>query len=161
MTLIAQILRASGPAALVVAGPGEVVCHGDFGPWNIVWRGPTSSACSTSITLVRHRRLSTSPTPRSMPARFGDDEESIRWLGYTEPPNRRRLSEIFCDAYGVAVPDDAARIAGASRASLGSRRVRCPAEAADHGVQAPRPPSLVELSHGSPPERPCGRIGAA
>ncbi|HEX7992420.1 MAG TPA: phosphotransferase, partial [Streptosporangiaceae bacterium] len=27
---------ASGPGT---CGPGEIICHGDFGPWNAVWQG--------------------------------------------------------------------------------------------------------------------------
>jgi Phosphotransferase enzyme family len=30
----------------------------------------------------------------------------VRWLRYPAPPDRRRRIEVFCDAYGIAVPDD-------------------------------------------------------
>ncbi|MFJ9104066.1 phosphotransferase [Streptomyces sp. NPDC102405] len=23
----------------MAAGPPEAICHGDFGPWNVVWKG--------------------------------------------------------------------------------------------------------------------------
>ena len=37
---------------------------------------------------------------------FRDDSECLRWLRYPQPPDRRRRIEIFCDAYGIAVPAD-------------------------------------------------------
>jgi hypothetical protein len=37
---------------------------------------------------------------------FRDDEECVRWLQYPEPPDRRHRIEVFCDAYGIAVPED-------------------------------------------------------
>ena len=39
-------------------------------------------------------------------APFRDDEECVRWLTYADPPDRRRV-EVFCDAYGMPVPEDA------------------------------------------------------
>ena len=39
-------------------------------------------------------------------APFRDDTECLRWLRYPQPPDRRRRIEVFCDAYGIAVPDD-------------------------------------------------------
>ena len=39
-------------------------------------------------------------------APFRDDTDCVRWLGYPGPPDRRRRIEIFCDAYGIVVPED-------------------------------------------------------
>lgn len=42
--------------------------------------------------------------------------ESLRWLGYSAPPDRRHRIEAFCDAYGVDPPDDiVARVAARQR----------------------------------------------
>jgi hypothetical protein len=30
----------------------------------------------------------------------------IRWLHHPAPPDRRRRVELFCDTYGIPVPDD-------------------------------------------------------
>ena len=63
-------------------------------------------------------------------APFRDDEECVRWLRYPEPPDRRRRIEVFCDAYGMAVPADVAacvadqqRMTAATCAALALRGV--------------------------------------
>jgi hypothetical protein len=44
-----QGFRPSGAALWAAhAGPprdGELICHGDFGPWNLVWHGTRPVAC--------------------------------------------------------------------------------------------------------------------
>ena len=87
-------------------GPGELVCHGDFGPWNGVWQG----AVPVEVIDWDHA----GPRPPSSDllyaleyvAPFRDDTDCVRWLGYPSPPGRRRRIEIFCDAYGIEVPED-------------------------------------------------------
>lgn len=109
--------------------PGEIVCHGDFGPWNVVWRG------SRPVGLIDwdHARPA---APRhdvayalEYAAPFRDDAECLRWLRHPEPPDRRRRIEVFAEAYGlsdttglvdavVAVQEDTAlvrRLAGEGR----------------------------------------------
>jgi len=86
--------------------PGEIICHGDFGPWNGVWRGERI----VGLIDFDHAR----PAPPifdiayalEYAAPFRDDEECVRWLRYPHPPDRRRRIEIFCDAYGIPVPAD-------------------------------------------------------
>lgn len=39
-------------------------------------------------------------------APFRDDEECVHWLRCPGPPDRRRRTEVFCDAYGMPVPED-------------------------------------------------------
>jgi hypothetical protein len=39
-------------------------------------------------------------------APFRNDEECVHWLAYRSPPDRRRRIEVFCDAYGIEVPED-------------------------------------------------------
>ena len=86
--------------------PGEIICHGDFGPWNTVWRDGDIAG----LIDWDHAR----PAPPlfdvayalEYAAPFRDDEECVRWLGYPRPPGRRRRIEVFCGAYGIAVPAD-------------------------------------------------------
>jgi aminoglycoside phosphotransferase (APT) family kinase protein len=81
--------------------PGELICHGDFGPWNLVWNagepvglldfdfaGPASP-----LTDVAHALQYSVP--------FRDDDECLRRLAYPSPPNRRARLETFADAYGL------------------------------------------------------------
>lgn len=100
-------------------GPGEVVCHCDFGPWNGVWRGNDivglidfdQAAPACPFFDVAYALQYAAP--------FRDDEESMRWLRYSEPPDRRHRIQVFCDAYGVGVPDDVgARVADVQRAIM-------------------------------------------
>lgn len=80
---------------------GEVVCHGDFGPWNTVWRGDAP----IGIIDWDHAR----PAPRlhdvayalEYTAPFRDDAQCLRWLRYPEPPDRRHRLEVFAAAYGL------------------------------------------------------------
>lgn len=79
----------------------EVVCHGDFGPWNTVWQG----ARPIGIIDWDHAR----PAPRlhdvayalEYVAPFRDDTECLRWLRYPLPPDRRHRLEVFATAYGL------------------------------------------------------------
>ncbi len=39
-------------------------------------------------------------------APFRDDESCLRWLRYPTVPDRAQRIELFCQAYGVPVPND-------------------------------------------------------
>lgn len=79
-----------------------MVCHGDFGPWHIVWR-EGRPAWILDWDYVR-------PAPRTFDiayAReyvtpFRDDAGCLRLLRYPGPPDRRRRLELFASAYGLA-----------------------------------------------------------
>lgn len=97
----------------------EVVCHGDFGPWNAVWRG------DEVIGLIDWDHAHPAPTTFDVAyaleytAPFRDDETCLRWLGYSGPPDRRRRIEVFCEAYGIDVPNDvSALVADVQRQGL-------------------------------------------
>ena len=86
--------------------PGEILCHGDFGPWNGVWRADRI----VGLIDFDHAR----PAPPIFDIAYAleyaaplrDDSECLRWLRYPQPPDRRRRIEIFCDAYSIPVPAD-------------------------------------------------------
>ena len=86
--------------------PGQLVCHGDFGPWNGVWRD------GWLVGLLDFDHAHPAPPlfdiayALEYAAPFRDDEECLGWLRYREPPDRRRRIQVFCEAYGIAVPDD-------------------------------------------------------
>ncbi|NAZ76574.1 phosphotransferase [Kineococcus sp. T13] len=86
--------------------PAEVVCHGDPGPWNRVWRdgeavglfdgdfahpGPAIDDVAYALEYL---------TP------FGSDEEAIRWHGFARALDRARRLHLFARAYGWVEPLD-------------------------------------------------------
>jgi hypothetical protein len=82
-------------------GGDELICHGDFGPWNVVWQGERP----VGILDWDYAR----PAPRvhdiayalEYVAPFRDDAECLRWLHYSGPPNRRHRVELFAGVYGL------------------------------------------------------------
>lgn len=100
-----------GPASVWSSGVagcavGELVCHGDFGPWNAVWRGddvvglidwdharPASPMFDVAYAL-------------EYVAPFRSDEACVRDMRYPVPPDRRRRASAFCEGYGIDVPSD-------------------------------------------------------
>lgn len=82
-------------------GSHQIVCHGDFGPWNAVWRGGLPVGV-IDWDLVHHgTRVDDVAYALEYVAPFRADEESVRWLRYPEPPDRAERLERFCAAYGV------------------------------------------------------------
>ncbi|MEN3273946.1 MAG: hypothetical protein V7636_2707 [Actinomycetota bacterium] len=82
--------------------PGDIVCHGDFGAWNLVWRD------GRPVGIVDWDLAYPGP-PRDdvayaleFSAPFRDDEQAITWQGFTEPPDRRHRIAVFADAYGIS-----------------------------------------------------------
>ncbi len=111
-------------------GPGEIICHGDFGPWNTVWRGREVAGLIDWDMARPAQPVFDVACALEYAAPFRADEECVRWLRYQEPPDRRRRIEVFCAAYGTAVPDDVAacvadqqRLTAATCEALGRRGV--------------------------------------
>ena len=84
------------------ARPGEVICHGDFGPWNVVWRGARPvglldfdfAGPGDPMLDVAYAVEYTAP--------FRSDEVAIRWHRFDTPPDRRHRIAVFAEAYGLA-----------------------------------------------------------
>lgn len=87
--------------------PDELICHGDFGPWNAVWRDGRPVALIDWDHARPARPLFDVAYALEYAAPFRDDEECVRWLRYPVPPDRRRRIAVFCDAYGTAAPASA------------------------------------------------------
>jgi hypothetical protein len=81
--------------------PDEVVCHGDFGPWNIVWQGPHPVGIIDWDHARPALRLHDMADALEYVAPFRDDSECLRWLRFPRPPDRRHRIEVFATAYGL------------------------------------------------------------
>lgn len=86
-------------------GDDEIVCHGDFGAWNLVWDG------IDPVGLIDWEYAHVAPALSDVAyaleyaAPFRPDEEAIRWLRYPSAPDRRRRIAVFAQAYGLASTD--------------------------------------------------------
>jgi len=80
---------------------GEVICHGDFGPWNIVWRDGRPVGLLDWDYARPADRLYDVAYALEYLAPFRDDDESLRWMAHPRPPDRRRRLELFAGAYGL------------------------------------------------------------
>jgi hypothetical protein len=86
-------------------GPGEIVCHNDFVPWNVVWRD------STPVGVIDWDYAAPAPPlddvayalEWSIP--FASDEECLSWRRFAVPPLRRHRLEVFGRAYGLTTTD--------------------------------------------------------
>ncbi|WP_405798049.1 phosphotransferase enzyme family protein [Streptomyces sp. NBC_01506] len=84
---------------------GQIVCHGDFAPWNTVWDGDRPVGILDWDFARPAARIHDVAYALEYVAPFRDDKECVRWLRYPEPPDRRRRLELFCDVYGLGRAD--------------------------------------------------------
>lgn len=85
--------------------PGEVIRHGDVGPWNTIWRD------GQPVGLV--------DWDQAGPGRPIDDVAQLAWYGvplrdddhcdecgFESPPDRKRRLVVLCQAYGAFQPEE-------------------------------------------------------
>lgn len=85
---------------------GFVVCHGDFGPWNTVWR----EGRPVGLIDFDHAR----PADPSFDVAYGleysapfrPDDVAVTVMHHAAVPDRRARVAQFCAGYGCPVPDD-------------------------------------------------------
>jgi hypothetical protein len=80
---------------------GEIMCHGDFGPWNMVWEN------NEPVGIVDWDLVVPSPARFDVlyaleySAPFRDDETTLKWHHFEEVPDRKHRIEVFAKAYGL------------------------------------------------------------
>lgn len=114
-------------------GP-RVICHGDPGPWNMVWRQGRAVGLLDWDQAHPGRALEDVAYALEYLTPFRGDQEAVRWFGFPEPPDRRRRLAIFVEAYGL---DDVTGLADVviQRQQLTMRHVQ---QLADVGVEPQR-----------------------
>jgi aminoglycoside phosphotransferase (APT) family kinase protein len=85
--------------------PGQVICHGDFGPWNVVWEGPRPVGLVDFDFAGPGEPLDDVAYALEYLAPFRDNEQAMRWHGFTTPPDRARRIAVFAEEYGLAGPE--------------------------------------------------------
>lgn len=84
--------------------PGEVVCHGDLGYWNAVWRDGRVVGAIDWDYAEPDSPLRDLATAALGVVPFLDDDRASRH--FPQSPDRRRRLAALCDAYGAASPYD-------------------------------------------------------
>jgi hypothetical protein len=81
--------------------PGEIVLHGDFGPYNLIWRGDELAA-AIDWDLARPGRAihdAAFAAFKCVPLR-----EDVAPLGFPAPPDRRARLEAFAEGFAGPSP---------------------------------------------------------
>ena len=99
------------PAGLAFApgcsdpGAGAIACHGDFGPWNLVWDGVRPVGLLDWEYAFLGRPIDDIGYALQYAVPFCDDAQAMRWQRFAAPPDRRARVEIFATAYGLTSLD--------------------------------------------------------
>jgi hypothetical protein len=105
---------ASDPAPDPAADPasessaGLVWCHGDVGPWNMVWHGDEAVGLIDWDFLHRGPRLDDVAYGLRWFTPARDDENALGWHHFPVVPDRAHRVRVFLDTYGGLPPFDVA-----------------------------------------------------
>jgi hypothetical protein len=92
-----------------VASEAEMVwCHGDVGPWNMVWRGDEAVGLIDWDFLHRGPRLNDVAYALRWFTPARDDEMALTWHHFPAVPDRAARVPIFLQTYGALPPFDVA-----------------------------------------------------
>ena len=107
-----------------VASNGETVwCHGDVGPWNMVWHGDEAVGLIDWDFLHRGPRLDDVAYALRWFTPARDDENALDWHHFPTVPDRAHRVQVFLDAYGGLPPFDVAEtIAARMEITMGHER---------------------------------------
>lgn len=82
--------------------PGEIICHGDFGPWNITWDGETPVGIIDWDLVFPTKPSYDIMYALEWSAPFHDDKMALEWHHFKEIPDRKRRIDVFLEAYGTS-----------------------------------------------------------
>lgn len=81
--------------------PGEIVTHGDVGPWNTVWREGVPVALLDWDQAGPRPALHDVAYALDYAVPFRSDEDAMDGIGFPAPPDRARRMRVFAEAYGL------------------------------------------------------------
>jgi hypothetical protein len=81
--------------------PREVVCHNDFGPWNLVYDGDEPIGILDWDFAAPGPRRNDIAYALEYAVPFRDDVTAMSWHHFDAVPDRRHRLEVFADAYGL------------------------------------------------------------
>jgi Ser/Thr protein kinase RdoA (MazF antagonist) len=111
-----------------------VWCHGDVGPWNMVWRGDEAVGLIDWDFLHRGPRLDDVAYALQWFAPARDDDAALTWHHFPTVPDRALRIRIFLDAYGGLPPFDVAE----TIATRMERTMALEASLAESGIEPQR-----------------------
>ncbi len=96
--------------------PGEIICHGDFGPWNIAWQdGKPAGILDWDLVLPAKPEYDIFYA-LEYAAPFRDDEMTLKWHHFTKVPDRKHRVQVFLEAYGTDLKNVVDGVAKVQRA---------------------------------------------
>jgi len=87
--------------ALQPSDPHELVCHNDFGPWNLVYDGDEPVGIIDWDFAAPGPRINDIAYALEYAVPFRDDATALSWHHFAEVPDRRARLEVFAEAYGL------------------------------------------------------------
>lgn len=95
-------------AADVASATETVWCHGDVGPWNMVWHGDEAVGLIDWDFLHRGSRLDDVAYALGWFTPARDDEMALDWHHFPTVPDRASRVRVFLETYGGLPPFDVA-----------------------------------------------------
>ncbi len=118
--------------ALPADAEHESLVHNDFGPWNVVWSNERPVAVLDWDFVAPGDPIDDVTYALRYVTPFETDEHARSWMHHEHPPQRRRRTEIFLDAYGIELDLHHVSALVAERCRLTTRHVH---HLAELGVQ--------------------------
>jgi hypothetical protein len=120
-------------------GDGTVVCHGDYGPWNLVWQGTFSTVNSDDPRRQRDIDLPAAPTGTPATCSAGRLKPSRRWPRVNATMIDARQDSVKVDHLPVVGEswrlEEFSRASNASTCAVGTTSRSPRARDEEHGMQ--------------------------